>query len=232
MSRTHSRRVASGHRSVSLRKGRGRTIRSAVANAIEGLEQRWMLDGLQGTYYEAPGNIGYDRNVVIYSNRTGARVDPIINFIAAGAAANQDPLGGGAFNGANGANQRIAGTGLADDQFFTGRWEGTVTVPGTVGGPADNVTFFTRSDDGVRLWVNGNLVVNQWNADRDVNAAPGDSSGGIALAPGTQAPVLLEFNQGVGGAAVGLYWQDDSGAFPSPVFIPTASLNSTVLAAA
>src|SRR5438067_10938663 len=106
MSRTHGRRVASGHRVVSLRKGRGRTLGSAVANAIEGLEQRWMLDGLQGSYFEAPGNQNYDRNVVIYQNRVGGRIDPIINFIAQGTAANQDPNGGGAVNGANGANQR------------------------------------------------------------------------------------------------------------------------------
>src|SRR5205807_9926 len=41
MSRTHGRRVASGHRVGSLRKGRGRPLGSAVANAVEGLEQRW-----------------------------------------------------------------------------------------------------------------------------------------------------------------------------------------------
>ena len=41
--------------------------------------------------------------------------------------------------------------GLADDQQFTARWEGTLTVP-TDGVPGvENFTFFTRSDDGIRL---------------------------------------------------------------------------------
>src|SRR5207302_7372575 len=48
------------------------------------------------------------------------------------AAANQDPNGGGAFNyGGNPSNNRIENTGLTDDQYFTARWEGTITIPAT-----------------------------------------------------------------------------------------------------
>ena len=55
---------------------------------------------------------------------------------------------------------------------------------------SETYTFHTLSDDGVRLWVNGNRVINQWTADRDfptiaaaTAAGSGDNSGGIALSP-------------------------------------------------
>ncbi|HEY7115278.1 MAG TPA: PA14 domain-containing protein, partial [Tepidisphaeraceae bacterium] len=204
-----------------------------LAQAVEALEGRQLLAaGLHGIYFEAPNNLNYDRDKVIASTPVGSRNDPIIDFIAPGGAANQDPLGGGAFNGANGANQRIAGTGLADDQFFTGRWEGTIT-PDVSG----NYTFYTRSDDGVRLQVNGKTLINRWYADRDVPAAPGDfdldGTGNVLatlpLSAGVQYPVTLEFNQGGGGAAVGLYWSADTAHF-APEFIPTTALNDVVAA--
>jgi hypothetical protein len=157
MSRSFVRRVIDNRRSGSRLNRLGKRT-AVLSRALENLETRQMLAaGLYGTYYEAPGNNNYNRDVVIASNPVGSRTDPIIDFIANGAGGNQDPNGGGAFNGANGANQRIAGTGLADDQFFTARWEGQFVAP-----VASNYTFFTRSDDGVRLQVNGVTAINQW----------------------------------------------------------------------
>src|SRR3546814_1559722 len=43
--------------------------------------------------------------------------------------------------------------GVGSDSFAV-RWEGFVEAPTT-----GNYTFWTQSDDGVRLWVNGNLVI-------------------------------------------------------------------------
>jgi len=51
----------------------------------------------------------------------------------------------------------------ADSSAFSARWTGQVTAP-TDGA----YTFFTRADDGVRLWVNGKLLVDRWS---DVNLA-------------------------------------------------------------
>jgi hypothetical protein len=200
------------------------------------LEQRWLLsgEGLQGSYFEAPNNLGFDKNGVIYSNPVGTRVDPKIDFITPGAGADRDPFGGGAFNNAfTGTNLRLTGTGLADDQYFAVRWEGTLNVPGTVGQAAENFTFFTRKDDGARLWVNGNLVLDHWNDTGAVVGPPGDVSTPVLLTPGTQVPIMLEYNQGNGAAGVGLYWQSDTivPVRPSdsqPDFIPQSALNKTV----
>jgi len=215
--------VVTGRRAQVLGTARKPGLKAAVANVVEGLEARWFLtaDGLRGSYFETAGNVNsappYDRNQVIYSIPKGNRIDPKIDFLGT----DVDGNAGAAFNGAAGANQRIAGTGLTDDQYFTGRWEGTINIPGT---GENQVTFFTRSDDGVRLWINGNLVINHWNDDRGVNAAPGDSSGAITLNGGDNVPVFLEFNQGVGGAAVGLYYQDTQVNFPrSSSRLPTST---------
>jgi hypothetical protein len=208
-------------------------VEGAVAGAVEQLESRWMLAaGLLGSYYQDPQNNtanSYNRDRVLYETpRAGQRTDPIINFIATGNANNQDPNGGGAFHFGDPLNggyrdQRLTGTGLTDSEHIVGRWEGTITPDVT-----DDYTFFTRSDDGVRLSVNGQTLVSQWYADRDVPIAPGDvASTVLTLTGGQSYPVVLEFNQGGGGAAVGLYWKADL-AHPSPEFVPTTALNDTV----
>jgi hypothetical protein len=51
---------------------------------------------------------------------------------------------------------------------FSARWTGQVQPQFT-----QNYTFFTQADDGVRLWVNGQLLINRWN-DRSI---AGDSNG-------------------------------------------------------
>ena len=40
---------------------------------------------------------------------------------------------------------------------FSARWIGQVEAQFT-----GTYTFYTQSDDGVRLWVNGQLLVNNW----------------------------------------------------------------------
>jgi hypothetical protein len=52
-----------------------------------------------------------------------------------------------------------AAAGNADN--FSARWSGTVTIPS-----AGAYTFQTPSDDGIRLWVNGSLVIRQLDRTR------------------------------------------------------------------
>jgi hypothetical protein len=62
-------------------------------------------------------------------------------------------------------------TGIGADTFSV-RWVGTVQPP-----TSGNYTFYTESDDGVRLWVDGRLIVDNWtDHSRTENAgtiAPG-----------------------------------------------------------
>ena len=49
-------------------------------------------------------------------------------------------------------------------------------------------TFYTTSDDGVRLWVNNQLVVDNWT-----DHAATENSGAIALTAGQRYDIRMEF---------------------------------------
>lgn len=114
------------------------------------------------------------------------------------------------FDWGNGA-PGVAGIG-ADN--FSVRWQGFVTAPVT-----GNYIFRTRSDDGVRLYVNGNLVINNWT---DHGAIDNDSVA-IALTAGQRYPVIMEFYENGGQAVAQLSWSGPStGGFQ---FIPLSALS-------
>jgi RNase P/RNase MRP subunit p29 len=72
--------------------------------------------------------------------------------------------------------------------------------------PAGNHRFFVEVDDGVRLWVDGVLIIDQWHD------AIGRYSGDIYLAEGTHT-VRLEMYEHTGGAMARMWWARQEG-FP------------------
>ncbi len=80
---------------------------------------------------------------------------------------------------------------------YSVRWTGTVEAP--VSGA---FTFFTRSDDGVRLWVNKQLLINHWT---DHGAAL-DQSVPVQLTAGQKYDIQLEYYEKYGSATMQLYW--------------------------
>src|SRR5690606_10228250 len=92
------------------------------------------------------------------------------------------------------ANPGIAGF-PAD--LFSVRWEGYFTVPADYDGE-----FWTNSDDGVRLWVNNTLVIDNWT-----DHGPTVDRGAIALTAGNTYPIRLEYYENGGGAVIQLGWQ-------------------------
>ena len=102
------------------------------------------------------------------------RGDPTVNFTWAGSPA--------------------AGVG-ADN--FSVRWTGRVEAPVT-----GSYRFSTVSDDGIRLWVNGQLVINNWTD----HAATTNTSATIALTAGVRYTITLEFYEKGGGATAKLQW--------------------------
>ncbi len=109
---------------------------------------------------------------------------------------------------------------------FTARWTGQVQALGT-----DDYTFHTISDDGVRLWVNGQLLVDQW-----IDHSPWTNSGNLTLTGTSKYDLTLEFYEKTGGAVSKLYWSSASGSvgfepvpqsqlYPAPAgpLIPTVS---------
>jgi len=83
---------------------------------------------------------------------------------------------------------------------FTVRWTGMIEVPAT-----DTYTFHTETDDGVRLFVNGQLVIRNWT-DHSVT----HNSGDIALIAGQKYEFILEWYERGGSAVCELSWSTPS----------------------
>jgi len=83
---------------------------------------------------------------------------------------------------------------------FTVRWTGMVTAPSSA-----TYTFYTQTDDGVRLWVNGQQIINNW-----VDQSSTEVSGEIALAAGQQYEIILEYYEAGGDAVCQLSWSTPS----------------------
>jgi hypothetical protein len=88
---------------------------------------------------------------------------------------------------------------------FAVRWTGEIIIP-----TSGTYTFRTQTDDGVRLWVNDELLIDNWT---DGNS--GDS-GNIELAGGQRYPIKLEYYENTGDARCELSWLGP-GILPSPI---------------
>jgi len=147
----------------------------------------------------APTQVGTGDGLssVYYDNRdftgaTVARVDPTVNF-----------------NWGSGA----PAPGIGPDTFSV-RWTGQVQAQVT-----QTYTFYTTSDDGVRLWVNGAPIINNWT-----DHAPTENSGTIALTAGQRYDIRMEFYENGGGAVAKLSW---SGPSTPKAIIPQSQLYSS-----
>lgn len=92
------------------------------------------------------------------------------------------------------------GTGSPDPAIgsntFSARWAGFVQ-PECSG----RYTFYTCSDDGVRLWVDDERIINNWTDHH-----PTEDSGMIDLEGGRIYDIKLEYYEKGGGATIQLYW--------------------------
>jgi hypothetical protein len=98
---------------------------------------------------------------------------------------------------------------------FSIRWSGDVKTS-TAGG----YRFRTVSDDGVRLWVNGALVIDNWTT----HGATTNSSNTITLAANTRYTIKMEYFEQTGSAVAKLQWRLPNTT--TYVTIPAASLFS------
>src|SRR5262249_6086564 len=73
---------------------------------------------------------------------------------------------------------------------FSARWTGQVQAQ-----YSQTYTFYTESDDGVRLWVNGQLLIDNWT-----DHAPTENSATIALVAGQKYDIKMEYYENGGGA--------------------------------
>jgi len=97
--------------------------------------------------------------------------------------------------------------------FFSVRWSGAIQPDED--GP---YTFLTFTDDGIRLWVDGELIIENWTN----HGSTWDTSAEIELIAGETYPIEMEFYEWGGGARAELWWQSPS--IPIRQFIPESVL--------
>ena len=84
---------------------------------------------------------------------------------------------------------------VGDDNFSV-RWTGEVEAAFT-----ETYTFYPRTDDGVRLFVDGQLLVDNW-----VNRSATENRGTIDLIAGNTYSLVMEYYENDGGASAELRW--------------------------
>lgn len=94
---------------------------------------------------------------------------------------------------------------------FSVRWTGQVEARFN-----ETYTFYTTSDDGVKLWVNNQLIIDNFR-----DQAPTEVSGSISLLAGQKYDIRLEYYEKGGGAVSRLAWSSPSTA---KQIIPTSQL--------
>ncbi|MEH2282172.1 MAG: PA14 domain-containing protein [Nostoc sp.] len=131
-----------------------------------------------------------------FTNLKVTRTDPTVNFIWG--AGSPDPSIG------------------ADT--FSARWTGQVEAK-----YSETYKFYTTSDDGVRLSVNGQQIINEF-----VDQPAAEYSGSIALVAGQKYDIKLEYYENKSNAVSQLAWSSSSQA---KQIIPQSQLYSPVLQA-
>ncbi len=131
--------------------------------------------GLTGWYYD-------DFNASTFGLYTpkGNQIDATINFTW--------------------ASGSVPYTGMTADGLWSIRWNGFV-VPKY----SQVYTFFSNHDDGVKVWVNNSLIINQ-----EGTCCTEHSGTTAALTAGNFYPIMIEYNNTSGGGNVNLSWQSTS----------------------
>ncbi len=84
---------------------------------------------------------------------------------------------------------------------FSVRWSGLVKPL-----YSENYTFYTQSDAGVRLWVNGVKIIDNWTAHTSTE----NSSAAVSLAAGQLYKIVMEYYDTTGTGVAQLKWSSTS----------------------
>ncbi|MHC4354803.1 MAG: PA14 domain-containing protein [Planctomycetota bacterium] len=80
---------------------------------------------------------------------------------------------------------------------FSVRWTGDVSAQFT-----ETYSFYTITDDGIRVWVNGKLIITNWSHHGDT-----EDAGTIDLVAGQDYSIEIEYFQAGGGSIMQLGWE-------------------------
>ncbi len=146
----------------------------------EGTNPDGSLPALATQYLTPPSGGGnglqgeYFNNMTLSGTPVLTRVDPNIDF---------------------NWNGNSPGTGV-NATSWSARWTGTLTPPAT-----GTYAFSTTSDDGSRVYINNQLVIDNWR-----DQWPNVQSGSVQLTGGQAYSIRVEYYQNWGGSRVTLGW--------------------------
>ncbi|MGD2094260.1 MAG: PA14 domain-containing protein [Phycisphaerales bacterium] len=106
---------------------------------------------------------------------------------------------------------------LVGDDNFSIRWTGEIGAQ-----LSETYTFYTNTDDGVRLWVDNQRIINDWTIHGET-----ENSGTIDLVGGRVYGIVMEYYDNSGAALAELSWESPS--TPKQI-IPTYVLSPPVKA--
>ena len=87
-------------------------------------------------------------------------------------------------------------------ETFSTRWTGQIQPK-----YSETYTFYINSDNGRRLWINNQLIIDKWLNDWNV-----EYSGTITLVAGQKYDIKMEYFEESGGAGINFSWQSASQA--------------------
>jgi hypothetical protein len=90
--------------------------------------------------------------------------------------------------------------GVGSDSFSV-RWIGFIQFPST-----GTYRFRTYTDDGIRVWVNESLIINNWTD----HGGTYDTSGNLTFDAGQRVPLTVEFYENAGGEVCRFEWEGPS----------------------
>ncbi|PWU16295.1 MAG: hypothetical protein C5B50_13860 [Verrucomicrobia bacterium] len=175
-----------GAYSVVITDSLGQKVTSASATLYVG--QAGTGNGLRGEYYNLAAFSGPPANPFSSGTLVGSEVDPTVNF-----------------------NFGTGNIGPAQTDYVTVRWSGQVQPL-----YSQTYTFYTTSDDGSALWVNGLKVVNNW-----FTQGPTERSGTLDLTAGQKYDMVMEYYEQTVGAVAQLRW---SGQYLPKEIVPQSQL--------
>jgi hypothetical protein len=152
--------------------------------------------GLLGLYYTNSSTTYTNVNNFNPTNLFLARIDPTVDF-----------------NWTNGTSPDLS------NGLYTVRWTGQVQPQFS-----ESYMFVVQSDDGCRLWVNDQLLINKWQSQGLTTW-----TNVIALQAGTRYDLRLDYLQAGGAAQAHLMWYSPSQSeeiIPNSNLYPTNSFNT------
>ncbi len=157
--------------------------------------------GLLGQYFTNSSKTYTNANNFNPTNLILARIDPVVNF-----------------DWTNGTSPDLS------NGLYSVRWIGQVQPQFS-----DTYMFVIQSDDGCKLWVNDQLLINKWQSQVLTTW-----TNSIALQAGTRYDIRLEYLQNGGGAQVYLSWyspDQPEQIIPATCLYPTNTFASATNAA-